>query len=659
MQQPELKFKEDAHGSEKACSCCAVDLFEEKPPLWKKRTLITSIAAGILLASGLLVKFLIPYHHLPLFIFIAVAVIAGRGIFRKAFISIRNLRLDMNCLMSIAAFGAFFIGHGEEGAAVIYLFFIAESLEEYASENAERSIHQLLSLAPETARVKRPGREIELHVHEIGPGDVIVIRPGEKIPLDGKIITGRSSVNESAITGESVPVDKTEGDAVYAGTMNEDGYIEAEVIKKSEETLLSKIIKLVEEAERKKSRTERSIDKFARYYTPLVIALALAIFVVPAFILGQDWHVWFYRALVLLVVSCPCALAISTPVAMVSAITSAARHGVLIKGGTFIEELSRVKAFAFDKTGTLTGGKLEVADIIGFGSHSPGKVLSIAASLEARSEHPIAKAIIRKARSENSSLRETAAFKSRKGKGLEAQIDGKTYYAGSRNLFDDPSIKFSPETAAYHKELSRFEEEGKTAVFIAGEHEAVGVITLEDRVRDNSHALITRLRKLHIRTEMLTGDNKKVAGALAGKIGIDEYHAELLPEDKVRVVEGLTKKFGRVAMIGDGVNDAPALAAANVGIAMGSVGSDVAIETADVALMHDDLSSIDYLISLSRKTMRVVKQNLAASILIKGGFTVFAALGLVNLWIAVGVGDMGLSLAVILNAMRLTRVKVS
>lgn len=657
MKQIKLKLTEDGCRDEKACSCCAVDLFEEKSPSWKKRTLITAIAAGILLVSGLLVKSFTPYSPIPLFIFIMVSTIAGRGIFRKAFLSIRSLRLDMNCLMSIAALGAFFIGHGEEGAAVIYLFFVAESLEEYASENAERSIRQLLRLAPETARVKRPRGDIELHVHEIEPGDIVVIRPGEKIPLDGKIMAGHSSINESAITGESAPADKMEGDDVYAGTMNEDGYLEVEVRKKSEDTMLSRIIKLVEDAERKKSKTERLIDKFARYYTPSVIALALAIFTVPAFILGQDWQVWFYRALVLLVVSCPCALAISTPVAMVSAITSAARHGVLIKGATFIEEMSKVRACAFDKTGTLTGGKLEVVDIIAFGSHSPDEVLSIAASLESRSEHPIAKAILRKAHSDNVPPQEAAGFRSRKGKGLEAQIRGKTYYAGSRNLFDDPAIKFSPETASYHEGLSRFEKEGKTAVFIAGEHEAVGVIALEDRVRDRSHSLISHLRRLHIRTEMLTGDNKKVARALAGEIGIDAYHAELLPEDKVRVVEGLTEKFGHVAMIGDGVNDAPALAAANVGIAMGSVGSDVAIETADIALMHDDLSRVDYLISLSRKTMRVVKQNLTASILIKGGFTIFAALGLVNLWVAVGVGDMGLSLAVILNAMRLTRVK--
>ncbi|MBI5408176.1 MAG: cadmium-translocating P-type ATPase [Nitrospirae bacterium] len=658
MERIKLNIEPEACSrDEKTCSCCAVDFFEEKPPFWKREKLITGSIAGLLLLSGLILNYLVPHHIIALLMFVAVVAVAGRDIFRKAGRSILKRRLDMNCLMSIASIGAFFIGHGEEGAAVILLFFAAEALEEYASDNAKRSISQLLSLAPETAKVKSSDGEKELHVHEIGTGEILIIRPGEKIPLDGKVLTGRSSVNEATITGESLPVDKMEGDEVYAGTMNEDGYIEVEVEKKSEDTLLSKIIKLVEEAERKKSKTEKFIDRFARYYTPSVIGLSFATFLIPSLILGYQWDVWFYRALVLLVVSCPCALAISTPVAMVSAITSATKHGVLIKGATFLEELNRVKACAFDKTGTLTRGKLEVLDIAGFNQYSQRDVLTIAASIEARSEHPIAKAVSKKAKSENIQLKDISGFKAQKGKGLEAQIDGKTYYAGSRNLFEGLSIKHSAEAASYHEELSRFETEGKTAVFISNETEAIGVIALGDRVRDNAPVIISHLKKLNIRTELLTGDNKKVAASLAEKIGIDEYHAELLPEDKVRVVESLTKRFGSMVMVGDGVNDAPALAAANVGIAMGAVGSDVAIETADIALMHDDLSRIDYLISLSKKTMRIVKQNVAASILIKGSFTVLAALGLINLWVAVGIGDMGLSLAVISNAMRLTRVK--
>ncbi|NOZ70266.1 MAG: cadmium-translocating P-type ATPase [Deferribacteres bacterium] len=650
MEKLKLQVINNTCEEEKSCSCCATDFFEEKPEFWRRRKLITGGIAGALLVAGLILEFLTSLNIIAQAVFVAVIAVSGREILKKAGRSVLKRRLDMNCLISIAAFGSFFIGHGEEGAAVIFLFFIAEALEDYAADNARKSISQLLKLAPETAKVKRQGREVEVHVHEIGIGETIVIRPGEKIPLDGKVLVGRSSVDESPITGESVPVDKAEGDAVYAGTMNEEGYLEVQVTKKTGETVLSRIVKLVEEAEKKKSSTEKFIDRFARYYTPAVIGLAFAVFIVPTFILGYQWDVWFYRALVLLVISCPCALAISTPVAMVSALSGSARQGVLIKGASYLEELNRVRAVAFDKTGTLTKGRLEVEDIIGFNHHSTEEVLSIAASLESRSEHPIAKAIIRKARSENIPFREISGFRAIKGMGLEARIDGRTYYAGARNLFDELSIDI-PE------ELARFEREGKTSIFISNTDRAIGVIALADRIREKAPAIISSLKRHNIRTEMLTGDNTQVAASLAEKIGIDEYHAQLLPEDKVKVVERLTKKYGTVAMVGDGVNDAPSLAAASVGIAMGTIGSDVAIETADIALMHDDLSKIDYLIHLSKKTMHVVRQNVAASILIKGSFTVLAVLGMINLWVAVAVGDMGLSLAVILNAMRLTKEK--
>ena len=650
MQKMKLQVVNNTCEEEKSCSCCSGDFFEEKPEFWRRRQLITGGIAGALLVSGLALEFLTTLNIIAQAVFLSVIAVSGREILKKAWLSILKRRLDMNCLIAIAAFGSFFIGHGEEGAAVVFLFFIAEALEDIAADNAKKSISRLLKLAPETAKVKRSGEEVEMHVQEIEIGDTIVIRPGEKIPLDGKVMVGHSSINESPITGESLPVDKAEGDAVYAGTMNEEGYLEVEVGRKSGDTVLSRIVKLVEEAEKKKSKTEKFIDRFARYYTPIVIGLAFAAFLIPTFILGYPWDVWFYRALVLLVISCPCALAISTPVAMVSALTNSAKHGVLIKGATYLEELNNVRAIAFDKTGTLTKGKLEVTDIIGFNNHSENEVLSIAASMEARSEHPIAKAILKKTRNENIQLKEISGFRAIKGRGLEARIEGKTYYAGARNLFDDLSIGL-PE------ELSRFEMEGKTSIFISNEDRAIGVIALGDSVRDKAPRIISRLKKMNIRTEMITGDNKQVARSLAEKIGIDEYHAQLLPEDKVKVVEKLTARFGTIAMVGDGVNDAPALAAANVGIAMGAVGSDVAIETADIALMHDDLSRIDYLMHLSRKTMHIVKQNVAVSLLIKGSFTVLALMGLINLWVAVAIGDMGLSLAVILNAMRLTKVK--
>ncbi|HDK17201.1 MAG TPA: cation-translocating P-type ATPase, partial [Nitrospirae bacterium] len=353
MQKMKLQVVNNTCEEEKSCSCCSGDFFEEKPEFWRRRQLITGGIAGALLVSGLALEFLTTLNIIAQAVFLSVIAVSGREILKKAWLSILKRRLDMNCLIAIAAFGSFFIGHGEEGAAVVFLFFIAEALEDIAADNAKKSISRLLKLAPETAKVKRSGEEVEMHVQEIEIGDTIVIRPGEKIPLDGKVMVGHSSINESPITGESLPVDKAEGDAVYAGTMNEEGYLEVEVGRKSGDTVLSRIVKLVEEAEKKKSKTEKFIDRFARYYTPIVIGLAFAAFLIPTFILGYPWDVWFYRALVLLVISCPCALAISTPVAMVSALTNSAKHGVLIKGATYLEELNNVRAIAFDKTGTL------------------------------------------------------------------------------------------------------------------------------------------------------------------------------------------------------------------------------------------------------------------------------------------------------------------
>ncbi len=649
MQNEKLQMINSTCQDESSCSCCAVDFFEQKPPAWRRRRIIEISIAGTLLLTGLALAYLSPYAIAAQLFFVAVIAVAGREILKNAWGSLLKRRLDMNCLISIAAFGSFFIGHAEEGAAVFFLFFLAETLEEYAGDKARKSIAELLHLAPETARVIRDGTEVELHTHQINIGDIIIVRPGEKVPLDGNVVKGHSSLNEAPITGESLPAEKAVGDNVYAGTMNEEGYLEIEVIKKSDNTLLSRIVKLVEQAEKKKSETEKYIDKFARYYTPTVIGIALSTFLFPTFILGYPWDEWMYRALMLLVISCPCALAISTPVAMVSAITSASRHGVLIKGATNIEELNNVRVFAFDKTGTITKGRLEVTDTIGLNGHSPHEVLSIAASLESKSGHPIAKAIVKKASANDIEYQEIKNFKSIQGKGLEAHINGKLYYAGAKNLFDDLAIDI-PE------EIAHFENEGKTSIFISDEKAAIGVIALADAVRKNCPEVMKDLRKLNIRTEMLTGDNRRVARAMAEKIGIDHYYAELLPEDKVDVIKKLARRYGHVAMVGEGVNDAPALASANVGIAMGTIGTDVAIETADIALMHDDLSRIDYLVHLSRKTMNVVKQNITVSILIKGSLTIMAILGMINLWVAVGIGDMGLSLAVILNAMRLTRV---
>ncbi|MFA4936169.1 MAG: cation-translocating P-type ATPase, partial [Candidatus Methanoperedens sp.] len=625
---------------EKSCSSCATDIFEEKPPIWKQRSALIITLSSVLLALGLYVEFVLGMQLQANVLFLMVTVISGYSIMKRGFSALLKKRLDMNFLMTIAAVGAFSIGHGEEGASIVYLFFIAEFLEDYAGERARRSIGALIKLVPETAVVKWNGKEVNVHVHDVNVNDIAVVRPGEKIPIDGFVISGESSVNQAAITGESMQVHKKEGDQVYAGTLNEHGYLEIKVSKRSGETILSKIVKMVEEAGLKKSPTEKFVDKFARYYTPTVIFLAVVVATVPSLVFGKPFDEWLYKALVLLVISCPCALVISTPVSMVSGITGATKNGVLIKGGNYIEEMAKAKVFVFDKTGTLTEGRPVVTDTLEVNNYSAKEIVEIAASIESLSEHPLARAVAAKAESESVSLKPASEFKAIPGKGVKAKIDSKTYYIGSPAMFSGLSIPF-PQAKV--KEL---EEEGKTAILV-GNQECMGIIAIMDKVRDAAPETIRLLKKKGMRVVMLTGDNERIAKAIANKLGIDEYHAGLLPEDKVRMIEELNQKYGKIVMVGDGVNDAPALARATVGIAMGAIGSDVALETADIALMHDDISKLPYLFELSKKTLGIVKQNIFTSIAVKGSFAVLAFPGIVTLWMAVAFGDMGLSLLVI------------
>ncbi|MFZ3059476.1 MAG: cation-translocating P-type ATPase [Candidatus Methanoperedens sp.] len=643
-----LENGKDDH--EVSCSSCSTDIFEEKLPLWKQRNIRIIALSSVLLVLGLSIEYVTGSTSLSHILFLFVGIISGYSIAKKGISSLLKKRLDMNFLMTIAAVGAFSIGYGEEGASVLYLFFIAEFLEDYAGERARKSIGSLVKLAPETANVIRDGKEVNVHVHEANINDITVVRPGEKIPLDGIVINGESSINQAAITGESMPVHKEIGDPVYAGTLNEHGYLEIRVSKMSEDTVLSKIVRLVEEAERKKSPTEKFVDKFARYYTPTVIFLAVCVATVPSLVFGQPFNEWLYKALVLLVISCPCALAISTPVSMISGITGAAKNGVLIKGGNYIEEMAKAKVFVFDKTGTLTEGRPEVTDTIEVNNYSAREILEITASIEALSEHPLAKAVVSKAKTEEVSLRSVSGFKATPGKGVKGDVAGKTYYIGSPALFSELSIPF-PEA-----KIKELEDEGKTAILI-GSQECMGIIAVMDRVRDGAPETVSILKKKGMRMVMLTGDNGRIAKTIANKLGINEYHASLLPEDKVRIVEELNREYGTVVMVGDGVNDAPALAKATVGIAMGAIGSDIALETADIALMHDDISKLPYLFELSKKTLGIVKENIFTSIAIKGSFAVLAFPGIVTLWMAVAFGDMGLSLLVIVNAMRLSVLK--
>jgi len=628
-----------------ACSVCSVEEYEHGSDA---RWIIP--AGGLLLLAGLYLELFAHQRLLAQLFFLVVVAVAGRRIIRAGITSALRGKLNINFLITLAAAGAFLIGHGEEGAAVVYLFFIAEYLEDYASARARHSIAELMKLAPDTATVKRNGREVKLHVHEVAVGDVVVVKPGDRIPLDGVVERGTSSVNQAPITGESMPVPKRPGDEVYAGTINEEGYLEIRVTKRSEESMLSKIIKLVEQAQREKSRTEAFIDRFARYYTPAVIALAVLVSIAPPLLFDQPFKEWVYRGLVLLVISCPCALAISTPVSMVSAITSAARNGVLIKGGSHIEELKHVRVVVFDKTGTLTSGSPEVTDVIALNGVSEAELLSIAASLEAKARHPLARAIVAAARERGVPITEVTEFKALPGKGIEGELNGMRYFVGSRLFLKERGIALPEEL------VHRLEQEGKSVVAVSSDGSVIGIIALSDKLREHAQETVAELKRRGIRTVMLTGDNPRAAKAVATRLGIDEYYAELLPHEKVRVVEELIAEYEHVVMVGDGVNDAPALARAKVGIAMGAIGSDVAIESADIALMQDDLSKLGYLLELSARTMSVVRQNVAASILIKGSFAVLTFPGYITLWLAVAIGDMGLSLAVILNALRIGRL---
>jgi len=556
-------------------------------------------------------------------------------------------KFDVELLVVIAGIGAFLIGEAEEGAAVVFLFYVANFLEEYATYRARKSIRELMETSPEKAVVKKGGVETILPVEDVELGDIVICRPGDKIPLDGVVVEGTSSVNEAPLTGESVPVEKKPGDMVYAGTLNIDGYLEIKVTKKKQDTVLARVLELVEQYSKSKSRYERFTEKFSAYYTPTILALAMLSIAIPALRFGTIQARWIYRALSFLVISCPCALAISIPVSMVSALTNAAKSGVLIKGSRYLETVASTEVFAFDKTGTLTKGELEVTDLIPLRDGvSPKSILMIAASLETRSEHPIARAIVEKAKEEGIKIVEPDTFSAHIGMGISGEINRSWYAIGSQTMVKESGFD-------YDEIVSKLRSEGKTCVFLMDRAGVIGIIALRDAPRAEITPLLHRLRKLGLKTLMLTGDDENTARAIAREVGIETFRANLLPEDKVNVIEELTKSGVVTTMVGDGINDAPALARSSVGIVMGGIGSGAAIEAGDIVLLRDNIGRLSYLIDLSRKTIRVVKQNIVLAVSVKLALALLAALGRVPLWAAVGVGDVGLSLVVTLNAMRL------
>ena len=581
-----------------------------------------------------------------LLLFGAVAV-GGVPIGRNAIESVIERRLGINLLMAIAIVGAVAIGETIEAASLAFLFLVAERLEEFAVERSHRSLQELIELAPHEARVLTDEGEETRQIERIAIDERIAVRPGERVPLDGVVISGQSSINEATITGESLPADKAEGDDVFAGTINQSGYLEIRVAKRANDTTLARVIQLVTEAEDQKAPIERVVDRFGRIYTPAVVAVAVGVVTIPTLVLNAPFETWFLRAITLLVIACPCAMVISTPVSVVSAISSAAKRGVLIKGGQFLESLGEVRAVAFDKTGTLTTGELSVTDVVLLNGHQETDVLRLAASLERPSEHPIARAILQAAKDVD--LADVEDFEALTGRGVRGRIDGTIHYLGT------PDLVANTGHAVPQSQIDDLQNDGKTTMVLGTDEALIGLIGVADSVRPEARDVVTRLRSMGIEVVMITGDNAGTARAIADQLGIDHHHAELLPDEKLAEIEHLVNEHGNVAMVGDGINDAPALARATVGIAMGAAGSDTALETADVALMADDLRQLPELVGLSRRSRSVIRQNIAGAIVVKLALGLAVFPGWVSLVAAVLIGDMGMTLGVTGNAMRLGR----
>jgi Cd2+/Zn2+-exporting ATPase len=616
-------------------------------PAARRRQALLAVS-GVGLAAGLLAD----WWNLPAVWLFALSIAGGAWLtLRKAWTAVRVGALDINVLMLVAAAGAALLGQWSEAASVVFLFAVAQALEVRTLERARTAVRALLDLAPTDAIVRHADGDRALAVDEITPGMIVVVKPGEKVPLDGEVVAGVSAVNQSPVTGESLPVDKGPGDDVFAGTINGRGALDVRVTKLHRDATLARIIHLVEQAQSQRAPSQTFVERFARIYTPAVLILAAVVALVPPLVFSGAWNDWIYRALVLLVVSCPCALVISTPVSIVAALAGAARKGVLIKGGAHLERAGRIRCIAFDKTGTLTKGTPEVVDVVALNGMTPRAVLTLAASVEQRSEHPIARAILRHAKAEAIDVPAGSDVTALAGLGAEARVDGQAVVLGNHRLFEDRRLC----SGAVHAELEAVGAKGRTPVLVARNGETVGLIAIADRPREAGRDTLDLLRRQGIESlVMLTGDSRGTAAAIGRELGLDDIRAELMPEDKVKAVQELRRKFGSVAMVGDGLNDAPALASADVGIVMGAAGSDAAIETADVALMADELQKIPYALRLSRATVRNIQANLAISLVMKAGFVAAAILGHATLWMAI-VADTGASVIVVANALRLLR----
>ena len=624
----------------------------QKPAFWRENRSQLIAAVLIVLAFVSQLTMMGEPNFLTASLFIAAIIIGGYALFIEGIKDLIKFDFSMATLMTIVIIGAALIGDFAEGAIVVILFAISETLERYAADRARQSISSLVKVAPKVATIRRNDLEQTIAVQDIQINDVMLIMPGQKIAMDGIVIKGESTVNQASITGEALPVDKQLSDEVFAGTLNEAGYLEVQVTKRAADTTLAKIIQLVEAAQGERAPAQAFVDKFAKIYTPFIILLATLIVILPPLFFGGDWQRWFYQGLSVLVVGCPCSLVISTPVSIVSAIGNAARHGVLVKGGIYLEEMGKLQAIAFDKTGTLTEGKPTVTDFVVLDDQFEATdLLQKISALEIYSQHPLASAIV--ALSQKRGIDATPIsienFKSLTGRGVQGDIYGITYLIGSPTLFVSDS-KIDTIKQDFHRK-------SKTVIYFGTSDQVLAVIGLQDAVRQTSRQTIQALQTLGVKeTVMLTGDNQATADQIGREVGVSAVKANLMPADKLKEIQALQATFGRVAMIGDGVNDAPALAMANVGIAMGVAGTDTALETADITLMGDDLARLPFIVRLSRSTLRTIKQNITFSLALKVIALLLVIPGWLTLWIAI-LADMGATILVTLNGIRLMRVK--
>lgn len=627
---------------------------EERVSFFKKYK--TILCSSFLILLGYVSSFANGDNAFTALLFIASIILGGYSLFKTGFQNLMRLDFDMRTLMTIAIIGAVLIGQWSEGAIVVVLFAISEALERFSMEQARKSIKSLMDLAPNEAIIRRHNEEVVVPIEEVEIGEIMIVKPGQKIAMDGIVVYGNSTVNQAAITGESIPVLKNVGNEVFAGTLNEEGILEVRITKYVKDNTLTKMIELVEEAQAERAPAQAFVDQFAKYYTPMIMLIALLVGVVPPLLLNESWSKWIYQGLALLVVGCPCALVISTPISIVSAIGSLAKHGVLVKGGIYLEEMGQLKAIAFDKTGTLTKGEPIITEIKILEEACEHEILSIASVLEKRSSHPLGNAIIQKAKEKGLDKDLIVEnFQSITGKGVYGEVNGTPYYVGSPSLFE--------EILATKKEIKeqiiQLQNEGKTVIIIGTKEKLLAIFAIRDEIRNSSKVAIEQLQSLGVeKTFMLTGDNERAAKSIGKEIKVSETKAELMPKDKLQIIKQLKEKYGKVAMVGDGVNDAPALAASTVGVAMGTTGTDTALETADVVLMSDDLNKLPMTIKVSRKTLLIIKTNIIFALSVKLLAVLLVIPGWLTLWIAI-FSDIGATLLVSLNSMRLMKVKIN